>query len=430
MGRGAVRFTYTVSTLTPGTLISPSIRLVRELGRGGMARVWVADHLALRTRIAVKFLAADLVDDEHTRARFFREAAACAQVKSPHVVQMLDHGVAPDGTPFITMELLEGRDLAQVIAKRKRLPLHEVAMIVRQVAHALTKAHARGIVHRDIKPENIFLCDTNDDGGFSDGEPLVKVLDFGIAKGGEHITKMDLAATQAGMLIGTPEYMSPEQLFGAEVDATTDLWSLAVVAFYALTGSLPFEGRSLGELGLAVHRGPTMRPSSSDPSLPRAIDDWFFRACAREKSERFASARDLSEALLVAAGEAIEPLGTMGMRRALAGALTPSGMSILPSPPPPQPPKRARGLSIAMTAVVVALVTAFAVVFSGQAESVRSVAATREVLEHELTIPADVPEAKPSASASTVAAPVQSSKPVQPATPAKSFRKPKPLHAW
>ena len=427
--------------LRPGALISPNLRLVRELGRGGMARVWVADHLTLRTQVAVKFLAADLVEDEHTRARFFREASASAQVKSPHVVQVLDHGVAPDGTPFIVMELLEGRDLAEVIAKRKRLTVREVAAIVRQIAHALTKAHALGIVHRDIKPENVFLCDTSDDGGFGDGEPMVKLLDFGIAKGGTHLAKTDLAATQSGMLIGTPEYMSPEQLFGGEIDAAVDLWSLAVVAFYALTGTLPFEGQSMGALGLAVHRGPTVRPSDLEPTIPDAIDDWFFRACAREKSARFPSARALSEALHLAAGEAIEPLGTIGMRRALAGALTPSAMSILQRPVVEEKPRSSsRGIAMIAAALTIAVVSMFVTVLAGRMidadAGARSLGATRSVLEHDVTI-AKVPvEAKsstenelatPTPSASIVVPPAKSTKPP---VATKNAPKSKPLRSW
>src|SRR5262249_26790203 len=156
-----------------------------------MGSVWVADHLALHTSVVVKFMTQDLAANPDARARFAREAAATAQVKSPHVVQTLDHGITEDGRPYIVMELLEGRDLASQLTAGGRMSARDVAFIVTQLARALDRAHARGIVHRDIKPENIFLCDTGD------GEVFVKLLDFGIAKAS--IPKLD-GSTKTGSL--------------------------------------------------------------------------------------------------------------------------------------------------------------------------------------------------------------------------------------
>ena len=304
-----------------------------------MARVWIADHLALRTRIVVKFLAAELMHDPRTVARFCREAAAASQVKSAHVVQMLDHGVTSDGRPFITMELLEGCDLRDALTTRGPLSLHEVVMIVRQVAKALAKAHSRRIVHRDIKPENIFLCDTSDDGenshgGVTDDEPFVKLLDFGIAKGGEHIAVADHELTQTGTLVGTPDFMSPEQMLGGEVDARTDLFALGVVAFVALTATAPFTGNTVAELALSLHRGPTSRPSEYNSLVPPAVDEWFLRACAREPADRFQSARELADALAEAAGEAREPSGARRWPTPASVSITP-GAPVTPTTHPP-----------------------------------------------------------------------------------------------
>jgi serine/threonine-protein kinase len=159
-----------------GDQITASIRLVRELGSGGMGSVWVADHAALQTQVVVKFMHVQLTGDRDSVLRFSREAAAGANVKSPHVVQVLDHGIAPDGAPFIVMELLEGSDLAAHLERNGPMPLAEVDHVISQTCKALARAHERGIVHRDIKPQNIFLTNV---GG---GEPFVKVLDFGIAK--------------------------------------------------------------------------------------------------------------------------------------------------------------------------------------------------------------------------------------------------------
>ncbi len=144
--------------LSPGTFVTDNLRLVELLGEGGMGCVWVAEHLTLRTKVAVKFIAAELIaQSPELVARFTREATAAAQIKSPHVVQTFDHGVMTDGSPYIVMELLEGEDLGQKLDREQTLPLAQVEVVISQVAKALNKAHAAGIIHRDIKPDNIFL---------------------------------------------------------------------------------------------------------------------------------------------------------------------------------------------------------------------------------------------------------------------------------
>src|SRR5262249_23749353 len=160
-----------------------------------------------------------------------------SQVKSPHVVQTFDHGVTDDGRPYIVMELLEGRDLSSYLEAAGRMPLAEVVDLVTQLARGLDRAHARGIIHRDIKPDNIFFGDAGN------GEVFVKLLDFGIAKGVETLG----SSTKTGSALGTPFYMSPEQLMGAkDIDARSDLWSVGVVAFEALTGKKPFDADTIG----------------------------------------------------------------------------------------------------------------------------------------------------------------------------------------
>ena len=279
-------------------MVTPSVRLVRRLGGGAMGSVWIAEHRGLETQVVVKFMAASVAARGDLVVRFSREAAAAAKVKSPHVVQTLDHGVTDQGLPYITMEFLEGRDLAKHLREYGRLSFREVVSIVSQVAKALTRAHERGIVHRDIKPSNIFLCDV---GG---GETFVKLVDFGIAKA---LTRATLSATEYGAVLGTPYYMSPEQMLGeGNVDHRADVWSLGVVAFLALTGSRPFEGASPSELAVAIHLAPLPVPSSRDSSLPRAVNEWFLRACARDPAERFASVRELSDGLALALGVLLE----------------------------------------------------------------------------------------------------------------------------
>ncbi|XYH99743.1 serine/threonine-protein kinase [Sorangium sp. So ce1128] len=272
----------------PGLHVTPHIRLARPLGQGGMSSVWVAEHLGLRTQIVVKFLNETFAKSPEMVARFQREAALASQVKSPHVVQMIDHGLAPDGVPYIAMELLEGRDLRHLLAERAPLPPHEVVAIVWQVAKALGRAHERGVVHRDIKPDNIFLCDVGH------GEAFVKVLDFGIAKIGE---TGDLAATRTGVTLGTPYYMSPEQVVGSRVDARTDLWSLGVVTYECLTGRRPFDEQTIGAQSIAICQGEITPPTRLNPSLPPSVDAWFLRACARSPGARFSTARELADEL-------------------------------------------------------------------------------------------------------------------------------------
>jgi serine/threonine-protein kinase len=272
--------------------VTENVRLVEPLNEGGMGSVWLAEHLGLRAPVAVKFLASDEEEDqEEAVARFRREASAAAQIKSPHVVQTLDHGVMEDGIPYIVMELLEGESLAERLARVGQLPLGQVAEIVRQAARGLAKAHAAGIVHRDVKPDNVFLVDSEDD------ELFVKLLDFGVAK--QTVPQSYSVVTATGTILGTPAYMSPEQLLnGKAIDHRTDLWSLGVVAYHALVGELPFSGDTVGALCIAIHRGVFRPPSRARDGLPAPLDDWMARALATDRGARFASAKEMARALV------------------------------------------------------------------------------------------------------------------------------------
>jgi serine/threonine-protein kinase len=277
-----------------GQVLAGRYKLVRPLGQGSQAFVWVAEHLALGSQVAVKLIDPELAKQEDARERFRREATAAAQLRSAHVVQILDHGIEGD-QPFIVMELLEGEDLFDRLEKRERLSLLEAATIVTQVARALARAHAAGIVHRDMKPENVFLCHNDD-------EELVKVLDFGVAK----ITSPQKAAmskTGVGTLIGTPHYMSPEQVKGlTEIDHRSDLWSLGVITYQMVTGELPFDSEGVGDLLIRITMNDPKPPSALEPALPKSFDEWFARACHKDPDQRFASARELAEALARLAG--------------------------------------------------------------------------------------------------------------------------------
>ncbi|MGZ5967341.1 MAG: serine/threonine-protein kinase [Polyangiales bacterium] len=280
-------------SFVPGAYITPTIRLLEPLGHGGMGSVWVAEHVALNTKVVVKFMSENLAQNADALARFKREAAAASAVKSPHVVQMFDYGLAPNGSPYLVMELLEGEDLRHRLDRVHSMAPGEIVAIISQVCKALTRAHERGVVHRDIKPENIFLSDA---GG---GEIFVKVLDFGIAK---TFDPSSLGATKTGSVLGTPYYMSPEQVLGSKsIDHRTDLWSVGVVVFQALAGARPFDAETIGGISIAICHGDLPRLSTVRSGLPAEMDEWFSRACARDPNLRFQTARELADALDVAA---------------------------------------------------------------------------------------------------------------------------------
>jgi serine/threonine protein kinase len=274
--------------MQPGLIIAPSLKLARPLGRGGMSTVWVADHAALRKEVAVKFLSEELAHDPYAVARFEREAAAVAELKNPHIVDVIEFGFTEAGLPYMATELLEGEDLGECLTRDRRLGADELANVLDQICDALGAAHDLGIVHRDIKPENVFLVET---GGA--GSPSIRLLDFGIAK---HWQDPKLDITSTGVVVGTPHYMSPEQFLSAKhVDFRADLWSLGVLAYRAITGRLPFEATSFAALCIQIHRGVFPRPSAYRAELSPSVDAWFTKALRGHPAARFSSARQMAE---------------------------------------------------------------------------------------------------------------------------------------
>jgi serine/threonine-protein kinase len=249
-----------------------------------MGSVWVAEHLTLHSLVAVKLIEPRVASNPDSIARFVREARAAAALRSPHVVQILDHGV-DDGTPYIVMELLEGESLAARLARLGRLAPIETARILTQVGRAVARAHDAGIIHRDLKPDNIFLV-ANDD------EELAKVLDFGVAKAPPQSFETSGVGTQEGAFVGTPAYMSPEQAEGMpDIDWRSDLWSLGVIAFECVVGRRPFVSEGLGGLVMKICSRPLPVPSRL-ASVPEGFDAWFARACARDADHRFTDAKE------------------------------------------------------------------------------------------------------------------------------------------
>ncbi len=290
-----------------GTVVGGKYVVDRLIGKGGMGSVWLCQHATLDAPFAVKILRPELAHDESARARFEREAKAAAGLRTRHVVKVHDHGF--DGEhAYIVMEVLDGEDLRQRMVRQGRLSARATNQVVVQAARALHYAHAASIVHRDLKPANIFLA-------LVDDEEVVKILDFGIAKV-MGVPKAG-AATQTGSLLGSPHYMSPEQIRGhwSMVDHRTDLWALAVVAYRALTGQLPFLGDVVGDVMIKVCVDPIPPPSSIAPDLSPAIDQFFLRALARDREQRFRSGLEMAAALSQALGQemlAPDPLWNTG----------------------------------------------------------------------------------------------------------------------
>ena len=256
---------------TPGTQINPRVRLVRPLGEGSMGAIWLAEHTTLGTEVAVKFIAKELAEEDDIHERFQREARAAAQIKSPNVVQILDHGFTDEGVPYIVMELLEGQTLAHALEDGP-LSLDQTVLVVTQVCRALAKAHVVGIIHRDIKPENILI----------DEDLRVRLTDFGLCEltlDGDR----ESTPTKEHQVVGTPHYMAPEQLQpGESISPATDLYSLGVVLYEMLTGELPL-GR--------------FRSPSSHPGVAAWLDPIVAKCLARDPAQRFRSASELRAAL-------------------------------------------------------------------------------------------------------------------------------------
>ncbi|HTN89141.1 MAG TPA: protein kinase, partial [Sorangium sp.] len=276
-----------MTSLAEGSVIAGRYRLERMLARGGMGSIWVARHLQLDVGVAVKLMASEYAASTTARARFEREARAAAQLKIPNVVHVHDYGIEDD-TPFLVMELLEGEDLETRLAREGRLTGAATLTIVTQVCKALRRAHETGIIHRDLKPANLFLSRQDED-------ELVKILDFGIAKA----EGMLLAGkeTKTGTLVGSPYYMSPEQVRRSKsLDRRSDLWSVGVIIYRCLTGRLPFPGEEIGEVFVAICTEDFPLPSSLAPELGPEVDRFFARALMRDPEHRFQSASELAEA--------------------------------------------------------------------------------------------------------------------------------------
>ena len=270
-----------------GDVLADKYRVEKILGLGGMGMVVAAIHLDLEQRVAIKLMLPSGGDNSDAAARFLREARAAAKLTGEHVCRVLDVGRFDTGAPYIVMEHLEGQTLGAYLKRRGPLPIGEAVDYVLQAAEGMAEAHARGIVHRDLKPDNLFLTTR------LDGEPIVKVLDFGISK-----AAVANSVTRTNDIMGSPAYMAPEQMNSArDVDARADIWSLGVVLYQLLGGKVPFTAESLPALCLAVIHDPPPPLSSVRGDLPPGLADIVMRCLEKDREDRFADIGELAERL-------------------------------------------------------------------------------------------------------------------------------------
>ncbi|MCI0572135.1 MAG: serine/threonine protein kinase [Myxococcaceae bacterium] len=273
-----------------GALLLPTVvegryRLLSQLGAGGMGVVYLAEHVGLQKRVAVKVLRGELSRDATFARRFELEAIAASQIGHENIVDVTDLGRTPGGELYYVMELLEGQSLASLLYRERSLALARAVPILAQVCRALEAAHARGIVHRDVKPQNVMVLTRGERPDF------VKVVDFGISK--VDALQQGARLTEAGAILGTADYMSPEQATGGEVDARADVYAVGVLAYEVCTGTLPFRGENTFATLLQHVEARAEPPSRRRPELglPRELDALVLQALAKEPAARPSMAR-------------------------------------------------------------------------------------------------------------------------------------------
>jgi eukaryotic-like serine/threonine-protein kinase len=310
------------------TVFDGRYRILRKLGAGGMANVYLAEDQELGRRVAIKILNDRHANDDQFVERFRREAKNAAGLSHPNIVSVYDRGEA-EGTSYIAMEYLEGRTLKELLVTQGPTPIKVAINYTRQILAAIGFAHRHGIVHRDIKPHNVLV----------DHDGRLKVTDFGIARSGAS------QMTEAGSIIGTAQYLSPEQARGAPVDRTSDLYSVGIVLYEMLTGTVPFTGDTPVEIAMKHLSAVPDPPSARRPEVPPDLDKIVLRALAKAPLERYATAEEMEDDLArVAQGQSVSRMTDEAATMVLAGeaAAEPTLIQrrgpVVEAPPPPPPP--------------------------------------------------------------------------------------------
>jgi len=285
-----------------GQILAGKFRIERVLGQGGMGVVVAATHLQLDQRVALKFLLPEALSNPEAVERFAREARAAVRIKSEHVARVSDVGTLESGSPYMVMEYLEGQDLAGWVRASGAMPVPEAIEFLLQACEAIGEAHALGIVHRDLKPANLFVTRR------ADGSPCIKVLDFGISKLTVPGGGPDLGMTKTSSVMGSPLYMSPEQMSSTRnVDMRTDIWALGVILYEILTGHVPFEAETMPQLCGMILQDPPRPLRELRPDVPEGVSLVILRCLEKQRDRRFGNVGELAAALA--------PLGSPSARR-------------------------------------------------------------------------------------------------------------------
>jgi serine/threonine-protein kinase len=281
--------------------------IVRFIGRGGMGTVYEALNTSIGKRVAMKFVDAEMARNVDAVARFQREAQAASAVESAHIVEIFDSGFCDDGVPYIVMELLRGEDLGHRIKRCGRLEIPEALHITAQILRGLHRAHEAGIIHRDLKPDNIFLVDRDDDTEFT------KVLDFGISKVQRFGEVPAKTLTREGTVLGTPFYMAPEQAQALnDIDGRADLWSVGAIVYECLSGRPPHSGATYEQVIVNICMKDAEDIRAHNPAVPEGLAKVIAKALARERTDRFASAREFLDSLIGSSGGVLSARSTRG----------------------------------------------------------------------------------------------------------------------